>query len=106
MNIEKLVIEELTHCLHEWGLQGSHKEHVKFRQKVMQAALGNLKLKDNEINFEDLKKNTLPSTLLKHTGMFCNTKMQRERSVFIQIRYIMMVICIHTIDFKQAIETT
>lgn len=61
MNIEKLIVEELTHDLREWGLQGSHKEHVKFREKVMQTAIGNLKLKGNEVIFEDLKQNTFPT---------------------------------------------
>ncbi len=63
MNFSKLVIDELKHSFNEWGMSGSHSEHVNFRAEVNKKALACLDRKGSPITFKTLQKNTFPTEI-------------------------------------------
>ena len=60
-DLEKKVRHELLHSLYEWGVNGSHSEHVKFRRKVIEEGVAYLSKKSDEaINYQALKREKFP----------------------------------------------
>ena len=59
--LEKDICSELLHSLHEWGVNPSNREHVKFRQRVIRDCVANLSKKSKEpINYKALTSERFP----------------------------------------------
>ena len=62
-HLEKEVIEELKHSLYEWGVNGSHDEHVSFRKKAFRDCVATLSSRPDEpIDHDALKREKFPKT--------------------------------------------
>ncbi len=57
--------EELLHSLHEWGVSGTHQQHVDFRKKIISEGLKWLSLPGsaNTCSFRHLKSQPFPDNI-------------------------------------------